>query len=470
MTTESSNHYDLIVLGAGSAGYWAARTAGETGKKVALLDPGPLGGLCILRGCMPTKAMLRSSDVLHLAKTAHEVGVLVKEVGYDFPAIMARKAHWVADFASYRAQGILKQQGFTFIQGAGRFRDAHTLDVNGERLTADKFLISTGSTPYVPEVKGLKDVGYITSDEALEIAAPPKRMLVLGGGVIALELGQFFARLGTEVTMVLRGERILTNEDDDVAMAMQACLEAEGIRVVNHVHMESFERRGADKVLIGRRQGETIELAADEVMVTLGRVPNLDKLDLSLAGVHATPHLLAVDEHMRTNQPHIYAAGDATGRHFIVHVAIQEGIHAAKHAMGLTETPMDYRLLAWAIYSDPNVARVGLSEREAAQRGVPVVVGTYPFDDQGKALVANLTKGHVKVLAHAETGEIVGAAVVGAEGADLLHEMIVAMHFKATCRQFLEIPHLHPTLSEIWLDAVEECESQRQALAAAPVS
>jgi pyruvate/2-oxoglutarate dehydrogenase complex dihydrolipoamide dehydrogenase (E3) component len=463
-------HYDLIILGAGSAGYWAARTAGATGKKIALLDPGPLGGLCILRGCMPTKAMLRSSEVLHLAKTAHEVGVLVKEVGYDFEAIMARKAHWVADFASYRAQGILKQQGFEFIQGAGRFRDAHTIEVNGERLTADKFIVATGSTPFVPSVPGLREVGFITSAEALYLKAPPESMVILGGGVIALELGQFFARLGVKVTFVLRGDRILSGEDEDVALAMQQCLLDEGITILERVHMARFERRGDRKVLVGTRDGAPLELECAEVMVTLGRVPNIDKIDLPLGGVHCGPHLIEVNEHLQTNQPHIYATGDVTGRHFIVHVAIQEGIHAAKHAMGLADAGIDYRLMAWAIYSDPNVARVGLSEREAERRGIPVVTGSYPFDDQGKALVANLTKGFVKVVAHADTGEIVGAAVVGAEGADLIHELIVAMHFRSTCEQFLAIPHLHPTLSEIWLDAVEACQDQILERRAAAVS
>ena len=228
---------------------------------------------------------------------------------------------------------------------------------------------------------------------------------MLGGGVIALELGQFFARLGVKTTFVLRGERILTAEDDDVANAMQRCLEDEGIAIVNRAHMASFAERDGQKVLTIKRDGETQELAAEEVLVCLGRVPNTGRLDLSLAGVHATPHLVPVNEHMQTNQPHIYCAGDATGRHFIVHVAIQEGIHAARHATGRAKGPIDYRLMAWAIYSDPNVARVGLSEREAAQRGIPTVVGAYPFDDQGKAQVANLTKGHVKVVAHAESGD-----------------------------------------------------------------
>ena len=458
------DHYDIAVLGAGSAGYWAAKTAGQLGARAALLDPGPLGGLCILRGCMPTKALLRSTEVLHLAQHASEVGVLVSEVGYDFERMMARKAHWVNDFASYRRDGILAQQGFEFINQPGRFLDAHTLEAGDRTITADKFLIATGSVPWAPKVPGLAEVGYITSDEALELAAPPRSLLVLGGGVIALEMGQFFHRLGVETTFVIRGERFLSSEDADVARSIQQCFADEGMRVVSQAQMHRVERRGAKKVLIADCQGTRVELEADEIMVCMGRIPNVMRLGLEAAGVKYETHVVPLDEHLRTNQPHIYAAGDASGRHFIVHVAIQEGIHAVTHALGRTQAPVDYRLMAWAIFCDPNVARVGLSERDCVHKGIPHVVGTYPFDDQGKAQVANLTKGFVKVIAHTHTGEILGAQVVGAEGADLIHEMIVAMHFRATCRQFLEIPHLHPTLSEIWLDPVEECEDKRASL------
>lgn len=453
--------YDLAILGAGSAGYWAARTAGETGARVALLDPGPLGGLCILRGCMPTKALLRSTEILHLAQHAHEVGVLVKEVGYDFPAMMARKRHWVEDFASYRRAGIQKQQGFELIPHAGTFLDPHTLQAGDRTITAEKFLISTGSVPWVPQIPGLADAGFITSDEALELEAPPKSLIVVGGGVIALEMGQFFHRLGTQVTFAIRGERFLSNEDDDVATSIQGYFEAEGMGVEGRLSMHKVECRNGKKLLHAERDGQPVELEADEIMICVGRIPNTATLGLDACGVKHETHLVPIDEHLRTCQPHVYAAGDASGRHFIVHIAIQEGIHAARHALGLTQDPVDYRLMAWSIYCDPNVARVGLNEKEATKAGIPHVVGTYPFDDQGKALVANLTKGFVKVLAHAETGEIIGASVVGAEGADLIHEMIVAMAFKATCKQFLAIPHLHPTLSEIWLEPVEACEEAR---------
>lgn len=456
-----ADHFDFAVIGAGSAGYWAAKTAGKLGANTALIDPGPLGGLCILRGCMPSKALLRTSEVLHLAQHAHEVGVLVTEVGYDFDKVMARKRYWVEEFARYRRDGIMAQEGFELIQARARFLDAHTMEVGDRRITADRFLVSTGSVVNVPPVPGLREVGFITSDEALELKAPPKSMMVLGGGVIALELGQFYARLGTQVTFVLRGERILTAEDDDVAHSMQQCLEKEGIRIINHALMERFESRNGKKVLHALQHEQCIEVEADEVFLALGRQPNIASLGLAAAGVEAHPHLVPVNEFMQTSQPHIYAAGDATGRHYLVHVAIQEGIHAAMHALGHRHDPVDYRLMAWAIFADPNVARVGLSEKECRKQGIPYVTGSYPFDDQGKAQVANLIKGFVKVIAHAHTGEILGATVVGAEGADLIHEMIVAMHFRATCQQFLEIPHLHPTLSEIWLDPVEECEQKR---------
>lgn len=470
--TAPSASYDLVVIGAGSAGYWAAKTAGKAGASVALVDPGPLGGLCILRGCMPTKTLLRSTEVLHLARRADRVGVTIPEVGYDFGKIMARKRHWVDDFATYRREGILKQDGFTFHQGAARFVDPHTVELHGSgrgTLTAERFIVATGSVPQVPEIAGLAETGYWTSDEALEIASPPKSIAVVGGGVIALELGQFFARLGAETTILMRGPRVLTNEDDDVAAAIQEELAAEGIRFVSKATLLGAEPvAGGLKRLRYRRDHHDEALEVEAILVAAGRRPNVAHLGLALAGVETQAFRVPTDGFHRTNQKHIYAVGDVHGQHQIVHVAIEDGIRAARHATGQQPDPASDRLLAWAIYTDPNVAKVGLSEADCAKRGIPCAVGSYPFDDQGKALVSDLTAGFVKVIAHRDTGEILGAAVVGAEGADLVHELIVAISFRATCRQFLAIPHLHPTLAEIWIDAVEACEDARQeALATA---
>jgi pyruvate/2-oxoglutarate dehydrogenase complex dihydrolipoamide dehydrogenase (E3) component len=457
--------YDLLILGAGSAGFWAAKTAAQAGARVALVDPGPLGGLCILKGCMPSKALLRSGDILHTLRHAPEVGVYADNIRYDFKQIMARKSRWVDDFAGYRRDAILKQEGFRYIEGAGHFIDPHTVKVGEETLRAEKFLVATGSKPSIPPITGLKEAGFITSDQALSLEAVPESMVVIGGGVIALELGQFYARLGTSVTMVLRCDRPLGQEDPDVSEAIQGYLQAEGIRFVPNARIQDARLNGTQKQLrVMTDTGEQI-LEASEILVATGRAPNLDGLNLSAANLSTSDGRLATNQHGQTHQSHIYAAGDAAGRHNIVHVAIQEGIHAARHALGLPGTPPETRTLAWAIFCDPNIARVGLNERSCQVQGIPHVVGRYPFNDQGKALVANLIKGFVKVVAHAATGEILGATVVGAEGADLIHEMIVAMHFKATLKDFLEIPHLHPTLSEIWLEPVEEAEQKRAALA-----
>ena len=453
--------YDLAILGAGSAGYWAARTAGAAGARVALLDPGPLGGLCILRGCMPTKALLRSTDVLHLVRHAGALGIEVGQVGFDFAKIMARKAHWVEDFARYRREGIEAQNGFEWIQAAGHFVDPHTLQAGDRLVRAERFLIATGSKAWAPDIPGLEAVGYWTSDDVLELKKPPESLIVIGGGVIALELGQFLARLGARTTLAVRAERILASEDGDVSAEVTRCLVNDGLRVEARLTFNRVERTEGRYRLHVERDGVAFVLEAEALLVATGRVPAVDGLNLEAAGVFHETRRVPTDPFLRTSARHIYAAGDASSRHQLVHVAIAEGIFAAKHALGKVHEPFDDRLLAWAIFCDPNIARVGRSEADCRRENIPYVAANYPFNDQGKALVANLTDGFVKVVAHAETGEILGATVVGAEGSDLIHEMIVAMYFRATCQQFLEIPHLHPTLAEIWLEPVEACEDQR---------
>ncbi|MEB3285718.1 MAG: dihydrolipoyl dehydrogenase [Candidatus Sericytochromatia bacterium] len=457
----TSNDYDLAILGAGSAGFWAARTAGEAGARVALIDPGPLGGLCILRGCMPTKALLRSTDVLHTVKTASSVGIEVGQVGFNFSKIMERKSYWVEDFARYRREAIEAQVNFEWIAAAGEFIDARSLRAGERIIRAKKYLVATGSRPWAPNIPGLETVGYWTSDDVLALSAPPESLIVIGGGVIALELGQFLSRLGARTTMLIRGPRILAGEDEDISTEVSRCLERDGLTIATRLNFTKVEKVAGRYRVHVERDGEQFTVEGNALLVATGRVPAVETLNLEAAGVHTEPRRIPTDPYLRTSAPHIYAAGDAASRHQLVHVAIAEGIHAAKHALGLTEVPFDDRLLASAIFCDPNIARVGRSENDCRRENIPFVSASYPFNDQGKALVANLTDGFVKVVAHAETGEILGAAVVGAEGSDLIHEMIVAMYFRSTCRQFLEIPHLHPTLAEIWLEPVEACEDQR---------
>lgn len=461
------NRFDVIVIGAGSAGYAAARTLGGRGKKVGLADKGPLGGLCILRGCMPSKALLRSSEVLQVIREADELGLRVSSVDVDFPAIMARRQHLVKGFQDYRIDGIHNAPNVTLIMGAARFVDRHAIEVDGVRYEADQFIISTGSKAVVPDLPGLREAGFITSDEALELKELPRSMIVLGGGVIALELGQFYSRLGTQVTMVIRSGHILSQEDDDVREALEGYLREEGMEILPYATPSRVEVRNGKKVLHVRIGDSETPLEADEIFVALGRRPNLDSLNLEAAGVETRDGTIPVDLRMRTSNPDIYAAGDCVGTYNLVHVAIYQGEIAAHNILG-TPREADYRIVPYAIFTDPNFARVGLSEKEAAEKGIPVVTGKYDFFDLGKAecMGKGAMKGFVKLLASPDTGEILGAQILGPEGADLIHELIVAMEFRCTAERLMAIPHLHPTLAEIITYPAEEIAEKRLELAA----
>jgi dihydrolipoamide dehydrogenase len=461
------NRFDVIVIGAGSAGYAAARTLGGRGKKVGLVDKGPLGGLCILKGCMPSKTLLRSSEVLQLIREADELGLRVSSVEPDFPAIMARRQRLVKGFQDYRVDGIHHAPNVTLIMGKASFVDAQAIEVEGVRYEADQFIITTGSTPTIPEVPGLREAGYITSDEALELAEVPKSMVVLGGGVIALELGQFYARLGTKVTMLIRSGHILSQEDDDVREGLEGYLREEGMEILPYATPSRVEMKNGKKVLYAKIGASETPIEVDEIFVALGRRPNLDALNLAAAGVTTEDGLIPVDLAMRTSNPAIYAAGDCVGNYNLVHVAIYQGEIAAHNILG-TPREADYRIVPYAIFTDPNFARVGLSEREAAAKGIPVVTGKYEFAELGKAecMGKGAMKGFVKLLASPDTGEILGAQILGPEGADLIHELIVAMEFRCTAERLMAIPHLHPTLAEIITYPAEEIADKRLDLVA----
>jgi pyruvate/2-oxoglutarate dehydrogenase complex dihydrolipoamide dehydrogenase (E3) component len=457
--------FDLIVVGAGSAGYAAARVAGGLGARVGLVDRGPLGGLCILRGCMPSKTLLASAEVLHRAQQAAELGLVIPSARADLPAIMARKRRLVREFADYRVEQLHNAPNTTLLAGSARFHDAHTIAVAGETYQADTFILATGSDISIPEVPGLADAGYLTSDEALELDAPPESLIVLGGGVIGCELGQFYSRIGVPTTLLQRGRGLLSKEDNEVGETLAMAMEAEGMQVVPNVTLIRVARDGPRKVVHAEVAGEIREFPAAEILVATGRHPAVTDLNLAAAGVAHTHREVPVDDRLRTNVPHIFAAGDVVGRNYIVHFAIQQAEVAAYNAVsGNPPRSVDKRLIPHVVFTDPQYGRVGLTEKEARAAGRDVLIGTYPFADHGKAMCLGRTAGFVKMVADRVTGEILGVAVLGPEGGELLHEMVVAMHFRATAAEFLKIPHVHPTLAEVLTYPAEDIEDQRQAL------
>ncbi len=451
--------HEMIVVGAGSGGYAAARTARDLGCDVALVDRGPLGGLCILRGCMPSKALLASSDALQDARDAAALGIHAAGLTADVPFIARRKRALVKEFADYRIDGIEK---LPLYMGRARFLSPTELAVGDDVLEARTFVVATGSTIRPPALPGLAEAGYLDSDAVLELETIPRSAIVLGGGYTACELGQFLARMGASTTMLIRSGHLLTESDDDVGEALTGYFREEGIEVVTHATLLDVRAGGGRKTVRYAVAGETREAQADEIFYAMGRVPDVEGLDLEKAGVAYDPATgVGVDRTMRTSNPQIYAIGDVTGEFLLVHVAIYQGELAARNAHGNAAEQADYRLTsAHTVFTDPQVAVAGETEKSLRRSGRPYVRGRYDFADHGKAQCLGKTKGFVKMMADPASGTILGAAILGPQGSELIHEVIVAMTFDATVEQFMRIPHLHPTLAEILTYPAEECAAQ----------
>jgi pyruvate/2-oxoglutarate dehydrogenase complex dihydrolipoamide dehydrogenase (E3) component len=456
---ESTRRHDFIVVGAGSAGYAAARTARDVGCDVALIDHGPLGGLCILRGCMPSKALLASSDALADARDAGILGIHAGTLTADMPFIAARKRDLVRGFAEYRIDGI---EEFPLYHGAARFLSPTQIEVGDDVLEASHFVIATGSVVSPPVLPGLSETGYLDSDAVLDLEAIPSSVIVLGGGYTACELGQFLSRMGCETTMLIRSGHVLTSEDDDVGDALTGYLRDDGMNVLTRTSLLGARRLGAAKTIRYARGGVEHEASAAEIFYALGRSPDTAGLDLAAAGIAGDAGgAILVDSCMRTSNPNVYAVGDVTGEYMLVHVAIYQGEVAARNACLGTNERVDYRLTAaHTVFTDPQFAAVGASEKELERNGTPYVRGRYDFAEHGKAQCLGKTKGFVKMMADRKRGRILGAAVLGPQASELIHEIIVAMRYDATVDDFMRIPHLHPTLAEIWTYPAEECAAQ----------
>lgn len=457
--------YDVIVIGGGSAGYAAARTAQELGAKVAIIDKGPLGGLCILRGCMPTKAILRSSEIMSWMRRAREFGLRASNLHADLGEINDRKRALVKEFADYRIAQ-LRSPRFALISGEARFVNRNAIAVGRQTLTARSFIISTGSTVADIAIPGLKEVGYLTSDDALELRALPKSMIVLGGGPVAVEFAQFFCRLGTRTTLIQRSDHIFSSADEDLARPVEDRFRQEGMRVFTGTQLQKFTEKDGAKIAHFLHHGKECVASAEAILQALGRVPAIQSLALDNAGVQVANGRVVVDDQMRTSAPNIFAAGDSTGLYEIVHIAVQQGEVAGHNAVEhATTRRIDYRLKAEVVFTDPQLASVGVSEKECRERNIPYRVASYPFDDHGKSMVMGETHGFVKLLCHPKTGELIGGHIVGPEACELIHELIAIMHFRGTVYDLMSMPHYHPTLAEILTypaeDLAEEIQSSR---------
>lgn len=461
------NEFDFVAIGGGSAGYAAARTAAAEGLKTAVIDGSPeLGGLCILRGCMPSKTLIESANRFQDIREAGEFGLSSPGATFDGKAIIARKRRLIAEFAKYRAEQ-LEGGRFALIRGHARFAGPHELSVRlrggGEQsIRARTILVATGSVIRHPDIPGLAEAGALTSDDVLDNETPPQSLLVLGAGPVALEMAHYHRALGTDVTVIQRSKHVLSSMDHDIADAVQRGMERHGTKFITGCRIVAAGKSSRGKWVRVAHDDREETLEAGEILLALGRGPATDGLGLPAAGLDlAGSRPLATTDTQQTAVPHIFGAGDVTGKLEIVHIAIEQGEIAARNAGRLLRgehnfETIDYRLRLFAVFTRPEAAMVGLTGREAAELGMDVAVAIHPFDDHGKSIVHGKTDGFVKLLADRATGALVGGAVVGPHASELIHEVTVALRYRATAAEFAKIPHYHPTLSEIWTYPAEE--------------
>jgi pyruvate/2-oxoglutarate dehydrogenase complex dihydrolipoamide dehydrogenase (E3) component len=451
--------YDFIVIGGGSAGFNAARVSASYGKRVLVVDGAKeLGGLCILRGCMPSKTLIYMAEVLHTAKRGRLFGMVIPNARADMKRIHERKKRIIKMFSDDR-ESVLRNGKFELVQANASFVDPHTIKLsNGKTVRGKCFLIGTGSRASVPPIPGLREARFWTSDDVLELDFLPKSVVVLGGGIVACELAQFLNRVGSKVTVLQRGRNLLSHQSPESAKVVQQALQDEGVNVVTEAAVQAIRQTTESTTVVFSHGGRKRTITAANLFNALGREPNTSSLNLEAAGVRTLESgRIDTNRWQQTSAPNIYAAGDCCGPHEIVHVAIQQGELAARHAAGRRHIkPVDYSRLLNVVFTDPQLASIGMSTDQLDKKKVRYLTASYPFNDHGKSILMEANYGFVRVSADSKTGRILGAQIVGKDAGELIHCFTGPMAMGATVFDMLKASWYHPTLSEIVTYPLEE--------------
>lgn len=444
-------NYNLIVIGAGSAGLVSAYIAAAVKAKVALIERHRMGGDCLNTGCVPSKALLRSARLMADARNSERYGISQVKTEVDFSEVMRRVHEVIAKVEPHDSIKRYTDLGVEVIKGEARIVSPWEVEVDGQRHSARSLIIATGAQARIPDIEGLDSVDFLTSDNLWEIRELPKRLVVVGGGPIGCELAQAFARLGSKVTLVQKDSRLLPREDADASEVIAARFEAEGIEVVTDCAAIRVEGNEVGGILVGSREGKQLNFEFDRLLLALGRKPNVEGFGLQELGIEIDKRgTVQTDALLRTNFQNILVAGDVAGPFQFTHVASHQAWYASVNALlaPFWSFKVDYRVIPWATFTDPEVARVGLSEAEAKARGIAVEVTRYGLDDLDRAIADSADHGFVKILTAAGKDRILGATIVGEHAGDLLAEFVLAMKHGIGLNKLLGTIHIYPTLSE----------------------
>lgn len=452
----------IIIIGAGPGGYETALLAAKRGVEVILIEAGPVGGTCLNEGCIPTKAFCKNAEVLDGLREAAGFGVTGLSYGFDFRTVVERK-NAVVDQLRGGVEGLLGHKNITLVRGKASFKDPYTVYVDGQEYIADYIIIATGSVSASLPIPGADLPGVMTSKEILDIEEVPKRLCVIGGGVIGLEFASIFRSFGSEVSVLEYCKDILPRFDTDLAKRLKQSLGKRGIDINTQAQVTGISENAGEYTVSFTRKGKEESVVADKVLMAVGRRANLDSLNLSDVGIECSRRGVSVNEVMQTNVPHIYAIGDINGSMMLAHAATFQGIVALDHIMGI-DNEIDLSVMPAAVFTSPEAASVGLTEDECKDKAIPVKCLKSFFRANGKAVTMGETDGFCKIVVAAEPkegdlspyepGRILGCHMYGPHSSDIIQEACALISRKATLEQFRDIIHTHPTLTEVLQSAV----------------
>ncbi len=443
------NSFDVMVIGSGS-GLEISAEASDRGLSVAVVEEGPFGGTCLNRGCIPSKILIHCADVMETIQRAGLFGIKASVESVDWGFIIRRAVDEIDGDAASIERGNRQAPNITVFKGRGRFVGKKALEVNGERISAETVLIAAGTRPWVPDIPGLNDVPYITSDQALRLPEQPRRLAILGGGYIAAEMAHFFGALGTEVTLIHRGPTMLRAEDEDVARRFTGVYQRRFNLLLNAQVSRAY-RQGDEIALEVSVGGHTVKLATDAFLLATGRVPNTDQLAVTETGVEVDGRgFVRTDQYLETGMPGVWAVGDIVGKYLLKHSANLEAAYAANNIFNPdSKVPVNYHAMPHAIFASPQIGSVGLTEQEAKETGIPYAVATYDYYDTAYGSSIEDRDGFAKVLANSETGEILGSHIIGTDASILIQEVANAMRMGLGTDAITQSIYVHPALSEV---------------------
>jgi pyruvate/2-oxoglutarate dehydrogenase complex dihydrolipoamide dehydrogenase (E3) component len=443
--------YDAIIIGTGQAGPTLAVRLAGTGMKVAIIERKLFGGTCVNTGCIPTKTLVSSARVAHLAQRGEEFGVTLEgSIAVDMKRVKERKDGVVAKSNQGVEKWLKNTENCTVYEGQGHFEDSHSVRVGETVLEAEKIFINVGGRAFVPPFSGIKEGDYLTNSSMVEVDFLPEHLIIIGGSYIGLEFGQMYRRFGSEVTIIEKGPRLIQHEDEDISEAVQEILEKEGIQI--RLEAECIEAEGnGDQVRVDLDcEKGAREVTGSHLLLAVGRVPNTDDLGLEKAGIEINERgYIQVDDQLRTNVPGVWALGDCNGKGAFTHTSYNDYEIVAANLLDDDPRRVSDRILAYALYIDPPLGRVGKTEAEVRQSGQKALMATRPMTRVSRAVEKSETQGFMKILVDAETKEILGAAILGIGGDEIIHSILDVMYAKAPYTVIQRAVHIHPTVTEL---------------------